>query len=126
MMKIILRIILINLSLLVFCNGCSSFNENKTNSDVEKILILTKSNISLLQGAWGIDPNLNANFGIYTDSIYYPDPDLWYKYSINADTLIIYSEINIEDKILVTKISKDSLVLKYLQVNEVVRYSRRK
>ena len=126
MSKNIFQIELIFLSLLALFNCCSSSNENKINSDSEKILILTKDNIPLLQGAWGVDTNLTANFGIFPDSIYYPDPNLWYKYSINADTLIIYSNDISEDKILVTKLTKDSLVLKYLLINEVVSYSRRK
>jgi hypothetical protein len=101
-------------------------NENEPKSDTGSNLILTKSNAALLQGAWGIDTNLNAIFGIYADSIYYPDPNSWFNYSINADTLIIYSGNKIEDKVLVTKITTDSLVLNYLRVNEVVRYSKRK
>jgi len=114
------------LVLLALCNSCNTLNENGIKSGPGTNLILTKSNISLLQGAWGTDTNLNATFGIYSDSIYYPDPNLWYKYSISADTLITYSGKNIEDKMLVTKITNDSLILKYLRVNEVMRYSKRK
>jgi hypothetical protein len=112
--------------LLILCYCCNSSFEKKIKSTSENNLILTKSNISLLQGAWGLDTNLNASFGIYRDSIYYPDPNLWYKYSISADTLIIYSDQNIEDEILVIKITTDSLILKYLRENEVMRYSKRK
>ena len=80
----------------------------------------------MLKGAWGTDTNLNASFGIYSDSIYYPDPDLWYKYSINGDTIILYDGNNIENKMLVVSLTKDTLILKYLLVNEDIKYSKRK
>ena len=73
---------------------------------------LKESEITI-KGAWGNDENGNAYFGIYDDSIYYPDPDLWYKYELISDTIVIYKEENTIEKIQILKLSSDSLVLFY-------------
>jgi len=125
-MKRILAPISILVPLIALFIGCNTSNENNIKSNSGQNFIITKDNISFLQGAWGIDTNFNASFGIYSDSIYYPDPNLWYRFSIKGDTLITYSGKTIEDKMIVLNISKDSLTLKYLQVNEVIKYYKRK
>ncbi len=83
-----------------------NINTNQKEKEFKK----TEINI---KGIWGHDENENAYFGIYDDSIYYPDPDLWYKYELNFDTLIIHKEDNNVEKIKIMQQTNDSLILYY-------------
>jgi len=76
-------------------------------------------------GAWGDDEIGNAQFDFYSDSIYYPDPNLWYKYNLNADTLIITKEDSYKEKIVINKISSDSMTLNYLDYGVTETFRKR-
>jgi len=74
--RLMKNLIIILSSVLIFC----SFNQQNE----EKELKITTSN---LIGAFGGDEETeNAYFGIYEDSIYYPDPNIWVKYELIGDT----------------------------------------
>nr|WP_319401674.1 hypothetical protein [uncultured Carboxylicivirga sp.] len=71
-----------------------------------------KINIENLKGAYGGDVEIeNAYFGIYEDSIYYPDSDIWVKYQLKKDTIITTNSENYIEKFLILKLTSDSLVL---------------
>jgi hypothetical protein len=76
-------------------------------------------------GAWGDDEIGNAQFAFYSDSMYYPDPNLWYKYDLKADTLIITKEDNYKEKIIINKISSVSMTLYYLDYGISETYRKR-
>ena len=76
--------------------------------------------------AWGNDAIGNAFFAFYEDSVYYPDPNLWYRYDIVGDTIRIFQEQNYIEKLLIKKLDKDSLVIEYLDLDLVKSYERRK
>ena len=108
--------------------GCSNKSNNidktKTTDTTEIVQIDSKSTSkpitydidkNLIQAAWGHGENENAMFGIFSDSLYYPDPNLWCKYEISGDTLIIIDEANFREKNLILKLTNDTLILNYLQ-----------
>ncbi|MFB6342774.1 hypothetical protein ACE1ET_13680 [Saccharicrinis sp. FJH62] len=71
-----------------------------------------------LFGAYGGDEETeNAYFGIYEDSIYYPDPDIWAKYELKGDTIVIINSDNSIEKLLILKLTTDSLIVNYLNYN---------
>ncbi len=111
------------LLLQISCNNPKPETYNKSNKEVTN-KIEDSTNI-LIQGSWGSDENDNANFGIYKDSIYYPDPDTWLKISILNDTLFIHEDESNVEKALIMKLDEDSLLLNYLTINVVVGYARR-
>ena len=81
-------------------------------------------NVSI-QDAWGNDAIGNAFFAFYEDSVYYPDPNLWYQYDILGDTIRIFHDDNYIEKLLIKKLDKDSLVVEYLQLEMERSYHRR-
>ena len=88
------------------------YDKSHETDNLNTTSVMNKIEINI-KGAWGNDKNGNAYFGIYDDSIYYPDPDLWYKYELISDTIIIYKEENMIEKIIILKLTNDSLVLFY-------------
>jgi len=78
-----------------------------------------------LIGAWGNDENGNAFFGIYTDSIYYPDPNMWCRYELREDTIIITDEYENEERLLILKLTQDSLVVNYIDYDITSSLNRR-
>lgn len=82
--------------------------------------------IENLIGAYGGDEETeNAYFGIFEDSIYYPDPNLWIKYELKKDT-IITTEDDYVEKWLVLKLTTDSLVYFNFSYDMKVPLNRRK
>jgi hypothetical protein len=78
-------------------------------------------------GAWGDEVSTgNADFGVYKDSIYYPDPNIWYKYSLSNDTIILYRENGVIEKVLIKSVTNDSMILEYLDYQIYGSYRRRK
>ena len=75
--------------------------------------------------AWGNDELGNAYFAFYKDSIYYPDPNLWYKYDIAGDTIRIFKEENYIEKLLIKQLDQDSLIVEYLDYEVIESYERR-
>jgi hypothetical protein len=89
----------------------------------EEKLKITKKN---LLGAYGGDEEAeNAYFGIYEDEIYYPDADVWEKYHLNCDTIICTQESGDKVKLLILKLTSDSLVIKNLDMDMILRLNRR-
>jgi hypothetical protein len=76
-------------------------------------------------GAWGDDDNGNAIFAFYEDSVYYPDPNNWYKYDLNQDTLIFTEEDGIKEKVIIERINCDSMTLKYVDYGATETYRKR-
>ena len=112
---------LIHLLILIFI-GYSCAQKEKP----EKKIKSQEINADDLLGAWGGDSiTENAYFAFFKDSIYYPDPNLTYKYIVKHDTLIIFTEENTQEKIIIRKISKDSLSLDYLDINQLETYKKR-
>lgn len=95
-----------------------SFNQKK-----EETLKVTKTN---LIGAYGGDEvTENAYFGIFKDSIYYPDSDIWAKYELKGDTIILTESDNSVEKLLILKFTTDSLVMNNLQFDIILHLNRR-
>lgn len=102
--------------LLILC----AFNQQKE----EKRLKITISN---LIGAFGGDEETeNAYFGIYEDSIYYPDSNIWVKYVLKDDTIISTDNDNFIEKFLIIKLTTDSLVVNNLNYDVEIHLNRRK
>ena len=85
-----------------------------------------KINKSEIIDAWGNDENENAAFAIYDDSIYYPDPNSWYRYELHDDTILIFQEDNYIVKMVVKRVDSDSLTLENLNYGMIHSYERRK
>jgi len=108
------NLIISTLTLVILC----SFFQFK-----EERLKITKEN---LQGAYGGDEETeNAYFGIYKDSIYYPDPNIWVKYELKGDTIITTDSDNYNEKLLILKLTSDSLVLHNLNFDIKISLNRR-
>ena len=89
-----------------------------------KKLTINKNN---LIGAYGGDEETeNAYFGIFQDSIYYPDSDIWEQYELKGDTIIITNLENKKEKNLILKLSTDSLVIYDLDFKIERHLNRRK
>jgi hypothetical protein len=111
----LLIILILPIILLSACGQSNQKNLNNQDYKIEEIL-----------GAWGDDASTgNADFDIYHDSIYYPDPNLWYKYSLNHDTILLFRENNVIEKVLIKNITKDSMTLEYLDYQIIGTYRRR-
>ena len=80
---------------------------------------------SKIQGAWGNDELGNALFAFYPDSIYYPDDNLRYKYSIKNDTIMIQLEDNLVEKIKIIEISDGTLKLNYIEYDKILIVDKR-
>jgi hypothetical protein len=76
--------------------------------------------------AWGNDENENAIFAFYDDSIYYPDPNNWYRYEMHNDTILIFQEDNYILRLVVKSIDSDSMTLENLNYGVTHTYERRK
>lgn len=76
--------------------------------------------------AWGNDELGNAYFAFYKDSIYYPDPNHWYRYDIVGDTIRIFKEENNIERLLIKQLDQDSLIVEYLDYEVIESYVRRK
>jgi len=85
-----------------------------------------KINKSEIIDAWGNDDNGNAIFAIYDDSIYYPDPNNWYKYELHNDTILIFQEDDYIEKLIVKNVDSDSMTLENLNYEMTFTYERRK
>lgn len=85
-----------------------------------------KESKSAIIGAWGEDDIGNAEFAFYNDSLYYPDPDTWYKYKIANDTIFIKRDSDWTEKVLIMRLTEDSLALKYLDYDKIRVYAKRK
>jgi hypothetical protein len=96
------------------------------NNSISKNSLSTQIENNLLKGAWGNNISGNADFAFYCDSIYYPDPNISYKYTIVKDTITIFVEDNKVLKILILKNTIDSLILNYQDPNIIMRYGKRK
>jgi hypothetical protein len=105
--------------------SCQNKTANKLSSNV-KIAVSVDSVINSLEGAWGVDSNRVANFAIYGDSIYYPDPNLKYKFSLIKDTLIINTGNGERQKIVISYLTNDSLILYYPNAERKIIYYKRK
>jgi len=79
-----------------------------------------------LLGAWGNDELGNAVFAFYPDSMYYPDANLWYKYSIISDTIRIEKENKNIEKVQVVEINDETVKLNYLDYEIIETYNKRK
>jgi hypothetical protein len=115
--------ILIIIALLIIIS-CNNDKQKGLRSPTESSSI--SNDTSYLVGAWGNNENENANFGFYTDSIYYPDPNLWCKYFVYQDTLNIIQEDGYIEKIYIKYYNGDSLILYYPRVDIMTVYKRRK
>jgi hypothetical protein len=90
----------------------------------EKKLKITKQN---LYGSYGGNEKTeNAYLGIYEDSIYYPDSDIWAKYKLKGDTIVVSNSDNSVEKLLILKLTTDSLVVKILNYDIENHLNRRK
>lgn len=87
--------------------------------------LITNRNLRII-GAWGTDEIGNARFAFYSDSIYYPDPHISYKYEINYDTILIHRGDNFVQKMLILKLTPDSLFLSYPEYGLIDSLNRRK
>ena len=95
-----------------------SFNQKK-----EEVLKVTKTN---LIGAYGGDEETeNAYFGIFEDSVYYPDSDIWAKYELKGDTIILTEDDDSIEKLLILKFTTDSLIMNNLQLDIILHLNRR-
>ncbi len=86
---------------------------------------LEKDSYSSIIGAWGEDDIGNAEFAFYKDSLYYPDPNIWCRYKIVNDTILLQGNDGWIEKILILKVTKDSLRLNFLNYDEIDSYARR-
>lgn len=84
------------------------------------------SKLEKLIGVWGEDEIGNAQFAFYVDSIYYPDPNLWCKYKVVNDTILIQRDNNWIEKVLILSVNEDSLKLNYLDYDDIEIYEKRK
>lgn len=96
-----------------------SFSQKK-----EETLKVTKTN--LIGSYGGNEETENAYFGIFKDSIYYPDSDIWAKYELKGDTIILTESDNSIEKLLILKFTTDSLVMNNLQFDLILHLNRRK
>jgi hypothetical protein len=117
-----MRILGVLIVLFLILSSCNN-SINKSNAK-KHITIGNTSNA--LDGVWSSNEKSNADFGIYGDSIFYVDPNLWYKISYIQDTLKIYKEDKYIERILVQRVDKDSLILKYIDIDIILRYKKRK
>ncbi|NOU45431.1 MAG: hypothetical protein HOO86_00025 [Bacteroidales bacterium] len=110
------NLVIVLFSILILC----SFNQQKE----EKELKITTSN---LIGTFGGDEETeNAYFGIYEDSIYYPDLNIWVKYELISDTILTTDRENYIEKLLILKLTTDSLVVNNLNYDVKIHLNRRK
>ncbi len=106
------------ISLLLFMLILCSFSQIKE----EKL----KITIENLKGAYGGDEETeNAYFGIYDEKIYYPDPDIWIKFELKKDTIITSDSDNYIEKLLILKLTTDSLILHNLNYDVIIPLNRR-
>ncbi|MFB6340202.1 hypothetical protein ACE1ET_00690 [Saccharicrinis sp. FJH62] len=109
---------------IIFLIGCIAIIFLAFDQNNETRLNTSKEN---LFGAFGGDEETeNAYFGIFEDSIYYPDPDIWNKYELSGDTIIITTNENYVDKLLILKLTTDSLVVMDLRISLELHLNRRK
>lgn len=101
------------LVLVVFCSFTQQ--EKKLNVSME----------NLLGSYGGNEETENTYFGIFEDGIYYPDSDVWEKYHLSGDTIICTQESGDKGKLLILKLSSDSLVIKNLDMDMELRLNRR-
>jgi len=113
------RTILLIITTLFIVVSC----DQSTKTKKEKIKKINKEDII---DAWGNDENENAVFAIYDDSIYYPDPNNWYRYELHDDTILIFEEDNYIMKMVVKRVDSDSLTLENLNYGITHTYERRK
>lgn len=107
-------LVILLLTIVIF----ASFDQKK-----EERVKITKQN---LMGAYGGDEETeNAYFGIYKDSIYYPDSNIWVKYQLKGDTIVITNYDDSIEKLLILKLTTDSLVVNNLNYDMENHLNRR-
>ena len=121
-MKQLLRGVFVVVVLFIFQVFISCQNSNDKSYKETR---LTSQRDVILEGTWGSDNNGNAQFAFYGDSIYYPDPNTMYKFTVKKDTLLIFREEKWIEKVLILSYTSDSLILKYLLGNEIISYEKR-
>ena len=113
------RVIISGIVILIFSSFLYLFSQNA------KEIFLSKT-IENLNGAYGGDEESeNAYFAIYTDSVYYPDSDNWVKLKLNHDTIFLTDNKECVEKLLIRKLTKDSLILYNLNYETEYRLRRR-
>lgn len=100
---------------LLFCSFPQDKKEEHLNITIENLI-----------GAYGGDEETeNAYFGIYKDSVYYPDSNLWSKLKLKGDTIILTDESNYVEKLLILKLTTDSLIVFDLDMEMELHLNRR-
>lgn len=103
--------------------------ENKIEIELQNGLVtsisIKEQGKNKILGAWGNDELDNALFAFYPDSIYYPDENLLYKYSMSSDTIMIQLENKLIEKIQILEITDKSLKLNYIHYNKVQIVNKR-
>lgn len=100
-----------------------SLTFNPTSQKKEKKL---KINIINLKGAYGGDEETeNAYFGIYDDTIYYPDSNVSVSYKLKKDSIITKDDENYIEKYLILKLTTDSLILHHINLDINLHLNRR-
>ena len=116
-------------STLILLGSCSNPKKGAKKENIleekPKIENSSKDDNSII-GLWGNDEVGNAMFAFYPDSIYYPDPNLTYKYDLIEDTIVIYKEDNYVEKIKIIGITKDSLYLHFIDYEVDGSFEKRK
>lgn len=112
-------VIISGIVILIFSSFFHLFSQNI------KEIFLSRT-IENLIGAYGGDEEAeNAYFGIYTDSVYYPDSDNWVELKLNHDTIFLTDNEDYVEKLLIRKLTKDSLILYNLNYGTEYRLNRR-
>lgn len=103
--------------------------ENQIDIELQKGLVknifIKEQGKNKILGSWGNDELGNALFAFYPDSIYYPNENLRYKYSMKSDTIIIKLEDKLIEKVQILEITDKSLKLNYLNYDKVQIVNKR-
>lgn len=83
-------------------------------------------NVDLFNGAWRHDENENAIFGVFGDSLYYPDSDMWYRYEIYSDSLFIIHNDGYIEKAQILELNNNILILNYFKYDLIDTLRKRK
>ncbi|HTA83246.1 MAG TPA: hypothetical protein VK783_09945 [Bacteroidia bacterium] len=85
----------------------------------------TKTAMSLLDGSWFDKNSENAEFYIVDDSLQFIDDLKREKYVVNADTFILFTK-NPFEKMIILKLTRDSLIEEGVVTHEIDRYWKAK
>lgn len=110
-------------------SNLNNIYENKIEVDINEGKIsnlrVTNQVKSKILGAWGNNQLGNAIIAFYSDSIYFSDSNLTYKYTISSDTIIVFLNDTIIERIQILEISDDWLKLNYLKLGITEKVSKR-